>query len=160
MQLYGISWDLLKAKSNFEKHGVTFEEAAEALGDLLAVVRSDDTHSDEEDRFILIGESLRGRTVTVIFTIRFDEARIISARAATAAERRRHMETEDRIHDAPLDEDDMKDEYGHLDGWRPNTFRFRHRRRAVILDPDVAEHFETDEEVNDALRDLISKAKK
>jgi len=154
-----LFWDLRKAASNLEKHGVAFEEAAEALGDRLAITRADHDHSEFENRFVLIGESGEGRLLTVVFVIRGEAARIISARKSTRAERRLYMEDKPMIHDAPLEKDSMLDDYGHLGGWSRSTFRFRRAASFVSLDPDVAAIFRTSEEVNDALRTLIAEGR-
>lgn len=82
-----FEWDRRKAASNFKKHGVTFEEAASAFGDPLSLTIYDPDHSEEEDRFILIGQSGRRRLVVVAHTDKSDTIRIISARPATRGER-------------------------------------------------------------------------
>lgn len=61
------------------------------------------------------------------------------------------------IRDAPFD-DEMREDYGHLDGWGRSQFRFI-RRDHVRLDPDVQQHFQTSEEVNEALRSLIAEGR-
>ncbi|MCA9431262.1 MAG: BrnT family toxin [Candidatus Omnitrophica bacterium] len=88
-----IEWDRIKAQSNVEKHGVTFEEAATVLEDLLSVTIPDPTHSKGEARFVTMGMSERNRHIVVVHTDRFDTVRIISARLATPAERRKYAET-------------------------------------------------------------------
>ncbi|HUF16519.1 MAG TPA: hypothetical protein VMS12_00590 [Thermoanaerobaculia bacterium] len=62
------------------------------------------------------------------------------------------------VHDAPAD-DDMLTDYGHLEGWRRNPFRFTRTDGTVRLDPDVKEVFRTSEEVNAALRILIAEGR-
>lgn len=54
-----FEWDLEKARANARKHGVTFEEAATVFGDDDALIEDDLGHSDEEDRFIIVGMSAR-----------------------------------------------------------------------------------------------------
>jgi uncharacterized DUF497 family protein len=81
-----IEWDLEKATSNLQKHGVTFEEASTALLDPLALAQEDAT-SEGEPRWVLIGMSARARLLTVIYTLRRPERiRLISARKATRKE--------------------------------------------------------------------------
>jgi uncharacterized DUF497 family protein len=87
-----FEWDEAKARSNQQKHGVSFPEAATAFADPLAAIFSDPDHSGDEVREILVGQSERGRLLVVSFTERGDNIRIISARAATPGERRRHEE--------------------------------------------------------------------
>ncbi len=85
-----FEWDAAKAQSNAQKHGVTFPEASTAFSDPLAAVFPDEDHSEDETREILIGVSERGRLLIVSYTERDDKLRIISARAATPSERRKH----------------------------------------------------------------------
>ncbi len=82
-----FEWDEDKAKTNRKKHGVSFEEASSAFGDPLALTIPDPLHSEEEDRFITLGESHRPRLLVVVSTERGDKIRIISARVATRRER-------------------------------------------------------------------------
>lgn len=84
----GFEWDDKKAAKNFEKHGVTFNEASTVFGDPLATLTYDPDHSDEEDRYLLIGHSARGRLLIASHTDREERTRIISAREATPRERR------------------------------------------------------------------------
>jgi len=85
-----FEWDAQKASANERKHGVSFEEAATAFGDPLSVTIPDPDHSEDEDRFILLGSTYRGRMVVVVHTDRGDSIRIISARRATRTERRQY----------------------------------------------------------------------
>lgn len=81
-----FEWDRDKAESNFEKHGVSFEEAATAFGDTLSITIADPAHSEGEIRYLLIGLTTAQRTVVVAHTERGDNIRIISARLATRKE--------------------------------------------------------------------------
>ncbi|MGD8778302.1 MAG: BrnT family toxin [Ignavibacteria bacterium] len=83
-----FEWDTLKASSNFEKHKVTFGEAATVFGDPLSFTFYDPDHSSNENRFITIGMSKTEKIIIVSHTDRKDNIRIISARKATAKERR------------------------------------------------------------------------
>lgn len=83
-----FEWDAAKADSNQKKHGVSFEEASTAFGDPLSLTIPDPDHSQEEDRFVLMGETYQRRLVVVVFTERGDRLRLISARLATRRERR------------------------------------------------------------------------
>jgi uncharacterized DUF497 family protein len=85
-----FDWDADKAAANRHKHGVTFEEAASVFNDPLARRFTDERHSQNEDREILIGESGRRRILIAFFVDREEVIRIISARRATARERRRY----------------------------------------------------------------------
>jgi hypothetical protein len=87
-----FEWDPEKAQSNLEKHGVTFDEASTAFHDPLSLTVSDPLHSDEEDRFVLIGCSHQDRLLVVVHTDRGNRVRLISARLATRKERRDYEE--------------------------------------------------------------------
>ena len=78
-----FEWDPEKARRNVAKHGVSFEEAATAFGDPLSLTILDPDHSEEEDRFILLGQTYAGRLVVVVHTDRGENIRVISARLAT-----------------------------------------------------------------------------
>jgi uncharacterized DUF497 family protein len=76
-----------KAHSNVEKHGVTFEEAAEVFLDPFYQIGDASTDTDEEQRDFIIGYSSSSRLLLVVHTVRGQRTRIISARPATRAER-------------------------------------------------------------------------
>lgn len=88
-----FEWDERKNSANQKKHRVSFEEARTAFLDENARVAPDPDHSQDEDRFILLGLSIRLRVVVVCHCYRAndDVIRIISARKATAAERNDYM---------------------------------------------------------------------
>jgi hypothetical protein len=83
-----FEWDDDKAASNVSKHGIAFVEAATAFRDGIGLLKRDMVHSNEEDRFLLIGHSLGRRMVSVVHVERGERIRIISARLATRRERR------------------------------------------------------------------------
>lgn len=83
-----FDWDLKKAKTNLEKHGVSFEEASTAFKDPLSLTIDDPLHSSDEKRLVLIGMSYNNRILVVVHTERGDKIRIISARKATKKERK------------------------------------------------------------------------
>lgn len=87
-----FEWEKRKAASNLKKHGVSFEEAASVFGDTLSLTIPDPDHSGEEDRFMLLGVSERGRMLVVCHTDRGDNIRIFSARPATRGERKTYEE--------------------------------------------------------------------
>lgn len=84
-----IEWDPAKARANLKKHGISFEEAASAFSDENALVIPDPDHSDQEDRFVLLGLSWALRLLVVCHCYRMapDVLRIISARRANRGER-------------------------------------------------------------------------
>lgn len=83
-----FEWDKSKATMNLKKHGVSFEEAKSAFSDERAKLIADPDHSEDEDRFILLGYSSRMRLLVVCHCYRTDESiiRIISARKASRHE--------------------------------------------------------------------------
>jgi uncharacterized DUF497 family protein len=87
-----FEWDSRKAALNLRRHEISFDEASTAFGDLRSRTIRDPYHSIGEERFILLGRSFRGRIVVVVHTERADRIRLISARKATRAERRRYEE--------------------------------------------------------------------
>ncbi|MDR2167947.1 MAG: BrnT family toxin [Clostridiales bacterium] len=83
-----FSWDEDKYESNIKKHGVNFHEAASVFDDLNAFMFYDSDHSEDEDRFIVIGISEDARLLMVChcYWEKVEVARIISARKATKNE--------------------------------------------------------------------------
>jgi uncharacterized DUF497 family protein len=87
-----FEWDDRKSKQNVKQHGVSFEEAATIFGDPLERTIRDPLHSQDEERFVSLGESQRGRLLVVVYTERGENIRIISARVATHRERKDYEE--------------------------------------------------------------------
>ena len=87
-----FEWDRRKEATNRKKHGVSFAEAKTAFYDENARVIADPDHSEEEDRFILLGLSSQLRLLVVCHCYREDQdtVRIISARRASRSERREY----------------------------------------------------------------------
>ena len=85
-----FEWDDRKAASNLKKHGVSFEEAKSVFLDEWAKLIDDPDHSDDEDRFVILGISSAFRLLIVCHCYRCNDyvIRIISARQATARESR------------------------------------------------------------------------
>lgn len=84
-----FEWDRRKSRANEAKHRVSFDEARTAFLDEHARVIPDDDHSNDEERYVLMGMSIRLRVLVVCHCYRESDQviRIISARRATAAER-------------------------------------------------------------------------
>lgn len=80
-----VEWDNKKAALNRQKHGVEFEDAALVFADENRIERLDYKHSDEEERWQVIGEV--GEVLFVVYTERGEAFRLIMARMATPAER-------------------------------------------------------------------------
>jgi len=89
-----IEWDPRKASANERKHRVSFEEAKTAFLDENARVIPDPEHSEDEDRFILLGLSIKLRLLVVVHAYRESEhvIRLISARKADPTERQQYAE--------------------------------------------------------------------
>lgn len=87
-----IDWDPKKAKSNLRKHGVSFEEAATALSDLMAATGTDPDNSISEECYVTFGVSEKGQLVVVSHTEKGETIRIISARKASKGERELYEE--------------------------------------------------------------------
>jgi uncharacterized DUF497 family protein len=89
-----FEWDSYKNRSNQKKHHVSFEEAKTVFFDEGALVASDPDHSSDEDRFLIIGFSIRLRVLLVCFCDRRDGnvIRIISARKASKKEQKQYQE--------------------------------------------------------------------
>jgi uncharacterized protein len=83
-----FEWDDAKAAINIEKHSISFYEAASVFSDTRGILLPDIEHSQEEDRFLLIGITGERKLLTVVHVDRTDVLRIISARPATRLERR------------------------------------------------------------------------
>ncbi len=86
-------WDKVKAETNLQKHGVSFDEATTVFDDIEALFIYDPDHSQDEDRFILLGMSSSLRVLLVCHCYREDEdvIRIISARKATVRETEQYI---------------------------------------------------------------------
>lgn len=84
-----FEWDRAKSRLNKRKHGISFEEAETVFSDDHALLLDDPEHSDEEERFILLGLSalLRALVVCHCYREKDEIIRIISARKADRSER-------------------------------------------------------------------------
>ena len=86
-------WDPKKAKSNYKKHGVRFADAVGVFEDDNAITISDE--HERKDRFVTIGMDFLSRILVVVYTFRDIVIRIISARKATARERKMYEEQDE-----------------------------------------------------------------
>jgi uncharacterized DUF497 family protein len=96
--IYQFTWDDTKARSNAAKHGVTFKQAMSVLRDPLALTIYDEEHSDQEERWITLGQTANGQYLVVVHTFQPtgpDEVtvRIISARKADKDEVNDYLNT-------------------------------------------------------------------
>jgi hypothetical protein len=85
-----FEWDRSKAEANLRKHGVSFEEAQTIFTDPLSITLPDPDHSEDEQRFVDMGVSNQKRVLVVVYTERGLRIRLISAREATAKERKKY----------------------------------------------------------------------
>jgi len=90
-----FEWDKNKEKLNIKKHDVSFEQASYVFADKFALNRFDDEHSNEEDRWVILGRSINEILLLVIHTFRDKDGvefvRIISARKATKKEKQAYQ---------------------------------------------------------------------
>ena len=81
-----FEWDAAKARANFVKHRISFDEAVTLADDAPEAFDDLEHSSEDEDRFLVVGFSNRGRLLSVIVTPRGEYFRIISARGPTQRE--------------------------------------------------------------------------
>ena len=79
-KVLAFEWDRGNKGKNFEKHGVTDEECEEIFFDPEKKILRDRLHSGHEERFIILGKTKLGRLLFLVFTIRKNKIRVISAR--------------------------------------------------------------------------------
>lgn len=87
-----FEWDTLKARINWRKHKVSFEEALGVFADPLAITFANPDHSNSEEIFLTFGVSEDSRLLVISHTDCASKIRIISARLATRLERKIHKE--------------------------------------------------------------------
>lgn len=83
-----FEWYEEKAGQNLKKHNISFEEAKTVFNDPFSITIPDPVHSNDEQRYIDIGCSSKGRILVVVYTERGSNIRIISCRKAVKKERR------------------------------------------------------------------------
>lgn len=88
LNLIGFEWDKGNQNKNFFKHHVTDEECEEIFFDDKKRILKDIIHSSREDRYVLIGKTKKNRILFIVFTIRKDKIRVISARDLNKKERK------------------------------------------------------------------------
>jgi uncharacterized protein len=87
-QVKGFAWDEGNITKNWLKHQVTHLECEEVFFNEPLITYPDDSHSTSEERYFALGKTDGGRLLFVVFTIRGDKIRVISARDASKRERR------------------------------------------------------------------------
>jgi uncharacterized DUF497 family protein len=150
-----FEWSPDKAAGNLRKHEVSFEEAASVFADPFASSYYDPDHSENENRYIIVGTSRLGRLLIVAYTERGENIRIISARRTTDG-REGNMKKAAKNKSG----DDLRPEYDlsqlKVAGRGKYAKRFQKGTNLVLLAPDVSEYFPDGKTVNSALRALIS----
>ncbi len=87
-----LEWDEQKASNNYRKHKVSFEEGSAVFNDPFSITIGDPDHSEEEQRYLDIGTSEKGRVLVVSYLERRGSIRLIGCRKATRKERRHYEE--------------------------------------------------------------------
>lgn len=85
-----FEWDAGNAEKNWERHRVSQSESEQVFLNRPLVVHEDDLHSNEEIRHFALGHTDAGRLLFVVFTLRGERVRIISARDMTRPERKEY----------------------------------------------------------------------
>ena len=90
-----FEWDEGNIKKNWEKHRVSHIECEEIFFNRPIMVKKDEPHSTSEDRYFVLGKTDAGRLLFIVFTLRADKIRIISARDMNGKERMIYEETQE-----------------------------------------------------------------
>jgi uncharacterized protein len=93
-QCTGLEWNVHNAEKLRARHGVTPTECEQAFFNLPLVVEDDVLHSESENRYYSLGQTDAGRPLFLVFTIRKEKIRVISARTMSKRERRLYQEHE------------------------------------------------------------------
>ena len=88
-----FEWDEGNIHKSYMKHGILPNEAEEIFVDNHVIVYDDKTHSVVEKRFVAVGKSKGGKLLFIIYTMRKEKIRVISARPADKKERRLYEKT-------------------------------------------------------------------
>ncbi|OGE76505.1 MAG: hypothetical protein A3C85_03710 [Candidatus Doudnabacteria bacterium RIFCSPHIGHO2_02_FULL_48_21] len=86
-----FQWDTGNSGKNFQKHQVSNDECEQVFVDPDKIMVPDPKHSGREKRFIIIGKSKIGRALCIVFTIRYSQIRVISARDLNRKEKIRYL---------------------------------------------------------------------
>jgi uncharacterized DUF497 family protein len=156
-----FEWDDQKAESNLSKHGVSFNKATAVFEDPFSVTFNDLDHSFGELREITYGSTLFNEVLVVSHTARGERIRIISARHADKAERRKFMNKKsDEIRDEASDDLRPHYDFDFSKGVRGKYYNPRHTVTTLMrIDNDILQHFSSAAEVNAALRTFIAEGR-
>lgn len=91
----GFEWDSSNLNKNYLKHSVSYLEAEHVFADKRTDYYEDTKHSENEQRFLALGVSGKNRKLAVIFTVRDDKIRVISARDQSKKERKYYEKNKD-----------------------------------------------------------------
>ena len=124
MEMLHFEWDPQKDLTNQKKHGISFAEASTVFEDVNALVINDPEHSEDEERFVILGFSLQANLLVVCHCYRASESviRIISARKATKNESRQYKDEMRKV---------MKKEYDFSNA-RKNPYADRVKQQITI----------------------------
>lgn len=86
-QLVGFDWDEGNKQKNWEKHQVDYTECEQVFFNKPLLISEDTTHSSQEQRYYVLGQSDGSRTLFLVFMVRNNKIRIISARGQSRKER-------------------------------------------------------------------------
>lgn len=152
----GFEWDESKARRNLKKHGVSFEEAASVFGDPLSLTIPDPLHSEDEERFVTLGESRRRRLLVVVATNEektFESSVPVLRRVAKGSSMKKATRARN--------DKEILAEYDFTEGVRGKyAKRYAEGNNIVLLAKDVAEVFPDSASVNEALRALVAIAQR
>ena len=90
-----FEWDEGNIKKNWARHRVSHIECEEIFFNRPIIVRKDKPHSTNEDRYFVLGKTDAGRLLFIVFTLRSNKVRIISARDMNRKERKIYEETQE-----------------------------------------------------------------
>jgi uncharacterized DUF497 family protein len=89
-KIKGFEWDKANFNKSYQKHGTTPNETEEIFLDENLRAVKDIKHSQDEKRFTVLGKTFENKILFVVFTIRKDKIRVISARKANQKERNKY----------------------------------------------------------------------
>jgi len=168
-----FEWDENKANENLKKDGVSFDEAKTVFNDPFSVTIYDPDYSIDEDRYIGIGLSSKGRLSVVSYLERGTKKYALSVAGRQQRRSKGIMKKNEKSNEV----NEMRNEYDFSGGVRGKHFKayrqghtvkinkqdgsvevhyFTQEEGAVMLDPDVKKHFPDSESVNKALRSLVT----
>ena len=94
LNVEGFDWDKGNVTKNWEKHKVSYIECEEVFFNTPFIVESDKTHPSTEDRFYILGKTDKDRLLFIVFTVRKNKIRVISARNMSRKERKIYEQIE------------------------------------------------------------------